>query len=146
MSSIYLRVKIKSLASEARDIRHEEAIQRRTQEWAKPSKRVEVEPGVWKRPAPRDLAIHDEARRLRLSLRDHRRIDVRNESRAALLAYGFLKGTPYAAMEATCINPPDWKRVRQLVEKYGSETPKLELLEAFLKWQADEEQAIQKAA
>jgi len=70
-SRIYLKVKIKSLAAEARIIRHEEAKARK-----------------WKNTA------------LRVGLAGHRRGIVRSAARHTHLAYGFLRGRPYKAMEA----------------------------------------------
>lgn len=95
-----LRVKIKSLAAEAVIIRAEER---------------------------RALARGDAA--LYLSLYGHRRheeragvrSDVRAESRSALLAYAFIRGRDYAGCERPAkTNPPDTKRLSQLVEKFGS--------------------------
>ena len=88
----YLRVKIRSLATEARIIRHEE---RR----AKSAKR-------------RDLVA---------GLVEHRRGAVRREARAAQLAAGFLRGRQISQIEPKNRpgNRPDWKRVGQLVARYG---------------------------
>jgi hypothetical protein len=83
-----LKVKIKSLADEARIIRLEE------------------------KRAGKD---ND----LRTLLHEHRVRDVRKEQQSALLAYAYLRHTPYAAVEAKCDTPPDWERVRKLVEKFG---------------------------
>lgn len=96
MSITYLKVKIKSLAAEAAIIRREER-------------------GCYdKRPG----TLWD-------GLNHHRRHDVRREARAALLAYGFLRGVAYSAIEgksyAAMFNlpHPSTARVRDLVKKYG---------------------------
>ncbi len=60
-----------------------------------------------------------ENRDCRAGLHHHRVIDVRRESRAALLAYGYLRNTPYTSIERTCHTQPDWKRVAKLIDKYG---------------------------
>jgi len=91
-SRIYLKVKVKSLAAEARIIRHEEAKARK-----------------WKNTT------------LRVSLAGHRRGIVRSAARHTHLAYGFLRGRPYRTMEAKCAIKPDWKRVQTMVEKYGAD-------------------------
>lgn len=91
MSRTYLKVKIKSLAAEARIIRHEEA------------------------KFPRGRRNHQVSE----GLRQHRRHDVRNEARWAQLAYGFLRGRPYHVMEAKTYSEPDWTRVAGLATKYG---------------------------
>jgi hypothetical protein len=82
----YLKIKIKSLAAEARIIRGEE------RKW----------------PGP-----------LRAGLRKHRLRDVRAEARYALLAYGFLRHRPLAAVEGKARSEPCWERVQKLAEKYG---------------------------
>lgn len=89
MSLSYLRVKIKSLAEEARIIRHE---------------------------ADRYKRRNDPTR---LGLHDHRRGVVRPEARNALLAYGYLRGRLYAQIEASTHEAPNWPRVARLIEKYG---------------------------
>ena len=73
--------------------------------------------------------------KLRASLHLHRTVEVRNEARSTHLALGFLRGTPYTKMELP-LRPlnaghlksknatrtaPDWKRVEQLVLKYGQQ-------------------------
>ncbi|KQZ49723.1 hypothetical protein ASD54_12350 [Rhizobium sp. Root149] len=67
--------------------------------------------------------IRKEARKvsgdLRHSLNEHRKFDVRREARAALLAYGFLRGLDYSRMEGKVDRPPYWSRIEQLVKKYG---------------------------
>lgn len=55
----------------------------------------------------------------KVELAAHRRGIVRSEARSALLAYGFLRGRPYQLMEPKSYGPPDWNRVRQLVDKFG---------------------------
>lgn len=80
-----LRVKIRSLAEEAKIIRHEEL--------RHPKQRAE--------------------------LHRHRTFDVREEARAAHIAYGFLRGRTYHQIEKSCKSSPNWDRVQKLVEKYG---------------------------
>ena len=82
---VYLKVKIKSLAEEARIIRKEE--NKRGPLW-------------W-------------------GLRLHRTGIVKSEARAALLAYGFLRGLTYRQIEANTKFAPDWARVKKLVDRYG---------------------------
>lgn len=85
---VYLKIKVMSLASEARIIRREE------KRW----------------PGPSDQ---------RTGLHLHRIHAVRPESRAAHLAYGFLRGRAYRQMEATCRREPDWNKVQHLAIRYG---------------------------
>lgn len=122
----YLKVKIKSLAEEAKIIRKEE-----------------------KGPhSDRDEYGHS-ARQMGLQL--HRTGVVRREARHALLAYGFLRGRRYRQMEAKCEFPPDWESVQRMVVKYGlqgygwklwkrgeQEAAKEELLKRFEEWKSEE--------
>ena len=102
-----LKIKLKSLAAEARIIRFEED------------------------KAPNDPAsgIYD-----RQSLYDHRILVVRPEARATLLAYGYIRGRTYRQVEpnSTTRNLIPWKKVRAMVEKYG---PKPFYADSFEKWQ-----------
>ncbi len=91
---IYLKVKIKSLADEARTIHKEEL---------KPHKDMD------------ECGYSDERRGLWI----HRTGPVRREARHALLAYGFIRGRKYRQMEAKCEFEPDWDTVQRLVTKYG---------------------------
>lgn len=94
MSTVYLRVKIKSLAAEAVIIRREERKLR--------TRREPTQPGsLW------------------WGLNHHRRHDVRREARAAALAYGFLRGRAYKQIEGKTHCDPDRDRVAALVKKYG---------------------------
>ena len=103
-----LRVKVKSLAAEARIIRLEE---HRAKGRRKCGSGVHPDYKAW-------LGRDDERR---VSLYFHRIRDVRKEARSALLAYAFLRGRDYATCEKPAKhNPPDLKRVRQLVEKFST--------------------------
>ena len=88
--NIFLRVKLKSLAEEARIIRAEEA------------------------KANRYKAYDTQAR-----LREHRAGAVRKAARETVLAYQYLRGIPYAAVEQPDSKPIDWSNVRKMIHKYG---------------------------
>ncbi len=90
MSTIFLKIKLKSLAAEARIIHEQE---RKT----------------------KGAAYNG----VRESLHLHRVMDVRRETRATHLAYGFLRGRTWAQIESYSTSPPDWKRVEAMVKKYG---------------------------
>lgn len=111
-----LKVKIKSLAAEARIIRLEEtkAILKGHQSEA--------------RKKYRDDTLYGLLRGHRVfEYKDGRRSDLRTEQRSALLAYGYLRGREYKAVETPrkktshgyTLNAPDWKRVLELVNKFG---------------------------
>ena len=88
---VHLKMKICSLAAESKLIRKE----RNRKKW-------KAHPKV------------------RESLHNHRVGVVRRESRVSLLAYGFLRGRTYRALEPEGSKPVDWRRVAQLVGKYGN--------------------------
>ena len=102
--NVELKVKIKSLAAEAKIIRGEEGKQRKHI-----AKARSVGNETW-------LAQH---RAKRDGLRAHRKDVVRYEARHSLLAYGFLRGVPYRAMELKCHEPPDWSKVLKIAERFG---------------------------
>lgn len=87
-----LKVKIKSLADEARTIRLEEK---------------------------RAGKAKDD--RLRCSLREHRVHVVRTEQRWSLLAYAFLHGLSVLQVEKKTSTPRDMVKVGKLVERFGAE-------------------------
>ena len=99
MTKTYLKIKIKSLAAEAVIIKREE------QKW----KKLSVFTENVKQPHP-----------LFFSLRSHRLYEVRTECRAAILAYGYLRGRTYQSIEAKCYEKPNWTRVTNLICKYGN--------------------------
>lgn len=102
----YLKVKIKSLAAEAKIIRREE-------------KRY---PG---------------GHAVRIGLYLHRIHEVRDESRSAHLAYGFLKGRTYSQIEQGARKTPDWSRIERLIHKYG-EGDMREINQRFAEWKSEQ--------
>lgn len=117
----YLRVKIKSLAEEARIIRLEE---RRLLERASRGRdRQGLESWL--------QGIDQERNGLYL----HRIRDVRGEARAANLAYAFVRARPYAVVEPAGSSPIPFNRVADLVAKYGyiARAQAVEQLKAWLK-------------
>lgn len=78
------RTKIRSLAEEARIIRHEE---RKTASIPATPDIWDGTPNFYKRDSTRSI------------LRHHRVTVVRDEARATLLAYAYLRGVPYKAVE-----------------------------------------------
>ena len=103
------RVKIRSLADEARVIRHEE---RRMKGWAT------------RRGLP--------GRRCAKPLADHRRQDVRAESRAALLARAYYLGIPYRVLEPTGRTPVRLKRVAGILKSLANQTVSLQAIQAWV--------------
>jgi len=85
-----LKMKICSLAAESRIIRREE------RKW--PGSHVS---GMRKR------------------LYEHRKNVVGKETRASLIAYGFLRGRSYDRIEGKCKNAPDWVRVMRILKRFS---------------------------
>lgn len=84
MSITYLKVKIKSLAEEARIIRKEEQKALRKASYHR---------------RKQDETQTNEAYNLYYNLKLHRHHPVGTESRAALIAYGYLRGLKYSQIE-----------------------------------------------
>jgi len=103
----YLKVKIKSLAAEARFIKREQERSKTIRRRSKASTPSETEAG----------------------LREHRLNVVRPETRAALIAYAIIRGKSPA--EAPDSRPFNTGRVEQLVRKFGR-TSDAERLAEFL--------------
>lgn len=118
----FLRVKIKSLASEARIIRHEE---------------LKYKPRITKR----DDSTYFE-------LRNHR-LQIRCDARSALLAYGLLRGRTYKQLEAKCYANANWTQVRDNLTRFGAGLGnKEETLRVVMDWRDGKYQTqfIRKAA
>jgi len=126
MSIIYLKVKIKSLAEEARIIRKEEYKAKKQRRYFS-GKQGEEE-------------NHQAAIKLFWGLRDHRECPVGTESRSALIAYGFLRGRKFSQLETyptkkgKCVKVSDWHRIFTLVQKYGPEKDHDAVKAAVEKW------------
>lgn len=112
-----LRVKVKSLAEEARIIRREEqrSLGRtyHTGDIDANGRAKQWHTGGYGGPIYKELHAH-------------RTGELRNEARHAHLALGFIKGRALLSMEQPSTwgqqgyaSPPDWDHVRRLIRKYG---------------------------
>jgi len=101
MSKEFLKINIKSLAAEAKIIRKDENKFKRLSKHDK-NKNQDNDRQIW--------------------LEAHRTYTVRNESRSALLAYGYMKGIPYKKMEAKCYEKPDLTRIADNLIRFDSHT------------------------
>jgi hypothetical protein len=88
MSIRYLKMKIVSLGDEQSSIRREEHKAKRSYRWAKSRPEHQIQ----------YLREHEAF----WGMRFHRTVDLRLESRAALLAYAFIRGQAYAITEPGC--------------------------------------------
>jgi hypothetical protein len=99
------KVKIKSLAEESRIIRHQ--VKRLGQDWKHAKGPAD---GAW----PWDCERYKIAS-AQGSLHWHRIDAVRRESRHALLAYAFVRGVPYSAVERSCDVEADASTIERIV-------------------------------
>lgn len=91
MSHTMLKIKLKTLAAEAKIIRHQEAKM--------------VGPNWFSKS---------------IKYTNHRKYVVRPEARATHIAYGLLRGLDYVQIEPSAKTTPDWKAVERMVKKYGT--------------------------
>lgn len=124
-----LKVKIKSLSAEARIIRHQEYKQRDS------ARRIKFT-GKKKVDAQREIE-QASLRRLNEELHLHRVGNVREESRHSQLAYGFLRGKPYKAIENFSYEMPKWAKVEAIAQRFGVMDER-ELQQKFAEWKSIE--------
>ncbi len=113
MSITYLKIKLKSIAAEAPMIRREERKCRSSTRWMRKN--------------PNDEKAFNATMSLWGGLHTHR-MELRAEQRSAYLAYAFLRGRAYSQVEPKPCwvreihrpHAPHWKRVRELIIKYGT--------------------------
>lgn len=123
-----LKIKRKTLADEARHIRHQEA--------------------KWKRIAAdrRRMMLEnaDQAKSLFWDLRNHRKQVVSIEARASELAHAFIRGVPYVKVENRVYwqnfhnhgngYQAFWKKVVNIVARFTEQEPNDDLLKAVREW------------
>lgn len=87
---------------------------------------------------------------LAVRLRHHHIHEARPEARAALLAYGFIRGRAYHQIERDAKTAPNWDRVGDLVRKFGSagmqSLDKAMVKEALLVWRDAVALGLEKSA
>lgn len=111
--SVELKIKSKHLSEEARIIRFEEHKFRKQVDWLK----------------ARQMPYEKEHTTM-ISLKEHRRWDVRNENRATFLARAYLAGKDYKTVEHKCndlvvLRCYIFPRLCEMVNKYGPPAQKL---------------------
>ncbi len=118
-----LKIKIKSLADESRTIRHEEQKCRRQENWAKGKHLPRAEGARAAHSNPDHHAVREVAKELRHVMTAHRKEDLRPMQRAAQLAYGYMKGTPYYKIEryVTPGNEPNTGSIEQNITRFGGD-------------------------
>src|SRR5258708_389257 len=76
------------------------------------------------------------------SHRDHR-YDLKTDARSTHLAYGCMRGVPYAQMEVMCYgalkgygsSEPDWKSIESMVERFSNdETTPQDFMQSHAQW------------
>jgi len=111
--SVELKIKSKHLSEEARIIRFEEHKFRKQVDWLKTHQQT-----------------YDKEHATMMSLKQHRRWDVRNENRATFLARTYLAGKDYKTVEHKCndlvvLRCYIFPRLCEMVNKYGPPADKL---------------------
>lgn len=96
-----LKIKLKSLADEARIIRQQEHAASRNENW------IMEKTGQGIRES------------LQTELHHHRIFVVRKAARDTHIAYGLIRGKTWQQMEPTAKTHPDWDAVEKMVKKYG---------------------------
>lgn len=142
MISIELKVKNKSLAAEARIIRREEdklkawELRHRSRRHDFKSKTVKDDRGVEHTKVSGGWdSKSDELHNKRMQLAAHRRVLVRQERRAAHLAFCFLKGTDYLKVESSAKSRPDWGKIERLAKRYGDQDERV-IAQRFAEWKS----------
>lgn len=117
---LYLKVKLISLAKEAKVIR---GFERKGKVVARTESDVRPEPTVVDgHPfgTPKRLRTRYSFSPLRRDGLYRHRVDiVRVEARLTNIAYGFIRGKSYSQIETNATTPIDWTRVQKMVEQYG---------------------------
>lgn len=142
---VYLKVKIKSLAAEARVIRTEEnkALSRARAFKGKYRKRHDVESHKPEKPAwVLRFEKYGEAKETSETeyekfwgLKRHRINVVRKEARDSHIAYGFLRGREYQNIEQSRYIDPDWKNIERIVLRFNSgDIEEQVILQRFAEW------------
>ena len=67
---------------------------------------------------PRVAKVIGEHERVFNNVHNKRTVELRKNTRHHNLAYGFLRGTPYRAMEEFCYVEPDWDWVQDIASKH----------------------------
>jgi len=111
--SVELKIKSKHLSEEARIIRFEERKFHKQVDWLKTHQQT-----------------YDKEHATMMSLKQHRRWDVRNENRATFLARTYLAGKDYKTVEHKCndlvvLRCYIFPRLCEMVNKYGPPAQKL---------------------
>lgn len=153
---VHLKIKIVNLADEARTIRAEERKALRAHRAEHATEMVEKSVRPDRRNAPPGVMF--ENRKVIVphlppersfcpayqSLHGHRKGTVRHVARENLLAYGFLRGMPYAAMEGRCDEAPNFESIKKIAARFSDAT-----LTEWDAWKAAAEEhlnAVDKAA
>lgn len=109
--SVFLKIKLKSLAYEARTIRREERKMLKQCRWARTAEQI----------ATRHMVVVDLDRE---KMHNHRTAIVRVEARATHIAYAFLRGRTFAQVEGykehTAVPPHVISKARSMLDRYGS--------------------------
>lgn len=120
--NIHLKIKIMTLAAEAKAIRKNELRLQRS-----------INKAVNKGKGQYDYV--DGHRFVRANLHHHRTHTVRKETRHSHIAYGFLRGRQYMEIETFAREPIQWDRIEKLVTRFGCDgNDSRVVLQRFAEW------------
>lgn len=108
-----LKIKLKSLAAESKIIRKDEL------KYLFRAGDLKWFHAQYPEQYPSYPTFRDEFLATAADLSHHRRQDVRLAARHSYLAYGFLRGLPYYKIENKRYTEPDWKKVADIVFRFG---------------------------
>ena len=144
--NVYLKIKIKVGVVESRIIRHEEQKRLGFLRHC----RIEARAGAMLAQAqtraggthsvlekPEQVLGFVQAERNRSYVHTLRTVGLRQETRAMLLAYGFLRGRAYRRMENVTHTRPKWGLVLDYILRYAEHGDDRSLRQTFSEWLAD---------
>ncbi len=146
--SVYLKIKVKAEVAESRAICHEERKRLGFLRYC----RAEARKNAMARQAGETFSLVTKpeqvpgfalAERDRAYMSHKRRVVLRQETRAMLLAYGFLRGRSHHSMENSIRTCPKWGLVLSYILRFGANpnvTPRRDeraLRQTFSGWLAD---------
>ena len=132
--NVYLKIKVKAEVAESRAVRKEE---RKRLGFLRHC-RVEAR-ALSDMADPEQNIGFTQAEKDRSYMHTRRAVGLRQETRAMLLAYGFLRDRPYLSMENTTRTCPKWGLVLSYILRYGMEASGDDraLRQTFSGWLAD---------
>lgn len=140
----YLKVKLKSLTTEAKYSRIEESkvlrfcrylMQKQSFKHKKDTPKPELQ--IFKE-FENAQSLYDASYETYWNLGHRRKTLLRKEARCVMIAYGILRDVPYSKMECKSFSFPDLRDIQRLVVRYGSGGHN-DVMSKFEKWKTEAE-------